>query len=94
MLWGDISVKDLIGYHSFKTITDGSSYVQDHLIPNARRQFGRRWRMQQDNDPKHKSRLVQQFLSSEIVEVIVWSSNSSEWKNYGRLSNIVWRNEK
>ena len=73
MTWGGISIKGLIGYHSFKTIMDGSYYVQilqDHLIPNARRQFGRRWRLQQDNDPKHKSRLAQQLLSSEVPEVI------------------------
>ena len=46
MVWGIISIKGLICYHSFKTIMDGSYYVQilqDHLIPNARRQFGRRW---------------------------------------------------
>ena len=36
MAWGSISIKSLIGYHSFKTIMDGSYYVQifqDHLIP-------------------------------------------------------------
>ena len=40
MAWGGISIKGLTGYHSFKTIMDGSYYVQilqDHLIPNARR---------------------------------------------------------
>ena len=40
MVWGGISIKSLIGYHSFKTIMDGCYYVQilqDHLIPNARR---------------------------------------------------------
>ena len=35
-----ISIKDLIGYHSLKTILDSSYYIQDHLIPNAKRQFG------------------------------------------------------
>ena len=69
---------DLIGYYSFKTNMDDSYYVQDHLIPNARRQFGRRWQLQQDNDPKHKSRLAQQFLSSEVAEVIDWPSNSPD----------------
>ena len=62
MVWGSISIQGLIGYHSFKTIMDDSYYVQilqDHFISNARRQFGRRWRLQQDNDPKHKSRLAQ-----------------------------------
>jgi len=46
MVWGGISIKGLIGYHSFKTIMDGSYYaqiLQDHLISNARKQFGRRW---------------------------------------------------
>ena len=50
-----------IGYRSFKTIIDGSYHVQilqDQLIPNARRQFGQRWRLHQDNDPKYKSRLA------------------------------------
>ena len=40
MVWGGISIKDFIGYHSFKTIINGSYYVQilqGHLIPNARR---------------------------------------------------------
>jgi hypothetical protein len=35
---------------------DGAYYVrilEDHLIPNAKKQFARRWRLQQDNDPKH-----------------------------------------
>ena len=44
-IWVGISIKDLIGSHSFKTIMDGSYYVQilqDHLISNARRQFGQR----------------------------------------------------
>ncbi|CAF1344832.1 unnamed protein product [Rotaria sordida] len=81
MVWGGISIKGLIGYHSFETIMDGSYYVQilpDHLISNARKQFGRRWRLQQDNDPKHKSRVAQQFLSSEAPEVIDWPSNSPD----------------
>ena len=44
MIWGSIGIKDTIGYHSFKTNMDGSYYIQilqDHLIPNARRQFSR-----------------------------------------------------
>ena len=48
MVWGGISIKGLIGYHSFKIIMDGSydvQILQHHLIPNARRQFGRRWRL-------------------------------------------------
>ena len=73
IVWEGISIKDLIGYHFFKTIMDGSCYsqiLQDHVISNARRQFGPPRRLQQDNDPKYKSRLTQQFLSSEVASVI------------------------
>ena len=81
MVWGGISIRGLTGYHSFKTIMDGSYYVQilqGHLIPNARKQFGRRWRLQQDNNPTHKSRMAQQFLSSGVPKVIDWPSNSPD----------------
>jgi hypothetical protein len=46
MVWGGFSIKDMVGYHSFKTIMDGLYNVQilqDHLIRNAKNQFGRRW---------------------------------------------------
>ena len=92
MAWGGISIKGLIGYHSFKTIKDGSYYVQilqDHLIPIARRQFGRRWRLQQDNDPKHKNRLSQQFLSSEVPEIIDWPSDSLDANPVENLWSIM-----
>ena len=75
MVWGGISIKGVIASHSLKTVLDDSYYVQilqDYLTPNARRQFGRRRRLQQDNDSEHKSQLTQQFLSSEVADVIDW----------------------
>ena len=82
-LWyGEISaIKASLVNHSFKITMDDSYYVQilqGHLIPDTRRQFSRRWRPQQNNDPEHKSRLAQQFLFSEVVEFIYWPSNSPD----------------
>ncbi|CAF1657717.1 unnamed protein product, partial [Adineta ricciae] len=64
MVWGAFSIKGLLQCYSFRTIMNGRLYVeilQNHLIGNARKQFGRRWRYQQDNDPKHTSRIAKQF---------------------------------
>ena len=61
MVREDFYAKGLVGYHSFNTIMDGPYYVQilqDHLIRNARKQFRRQYRLQQDNAPKHKSRVA------------------------------------
>ena len=55
MAWGSICVKGLVGFYSLKDIMDGAYYIRilkNHLISNARRLFGRHWRLQQDNDPK------------------------------------------
>ena len=69
MVWGGFSIKGLVDYHSFTKIMDGAYYiqiVQDHLIRNGRKQFARRCRLLQDNDPKHNSRIVKKFLDEEV----------------------------
>ena len=94
LVWGGFSIKGLVGYHSFTNIMNGAYYIQilqDHLIRNAWKQFGRRWRLLQDNDPKHKSRIVKKFLDEEVPEVIDWSSNSSDANPIENLCSVIKR---
>ncbi|CAF1506275.1 unnamed protein product [Adineta ricciae] len=73
---------------------DGPYYVQilqDHLIRNARKQFGGRWGLQQDNDSKHRSRVAQQFMSKEVPEMLNWSSNSPDANPVENLWPIIKR---
>ena len=36
------------------------------------------WRLQQDNDPKHTSRVAKEFLQENVPSVMDWPSNSPD----------------
>jgi len=44
------------------------------MLPYAEEEMPLRWEFQQDNDPKHKSRLIQNWFSENNVPVMEWPS--------------------
>ena len=79
MAWGRISQRGKTPLFCFTNIMDGPFYVgilENQLLPSAQNMYGRNWRLQQDNDPKHTSRVAKEFIAENGICVIDWPSNS------------------
>ena len=52
--------------------------LESHLLSSAAAAVPRRWRFQDDNDPKHRSRLVRNWLEENNINRMDWPSNSPD----------------
>jgi transposase len=80
-IWGAIGIKCVIDFYTFRRNLHGDYFVdilQHHLVSRASRVFKRDWRLQQNNDPKHRSGVAKKFISERVPELLEWPSNSPD----------------
>jgi hypothetical protein len=74
---------------------DGPFYVsilQTQLLPAAQNMYGNNWRLQQDNDPKHTSRVAKDFIKENGIRTINWPSNSPDLNPIENMWHLIKNN--
>ena len=62
------------------------------MLPTVEDQFGSgntSWKLQEDNDPKHRSKLAIEWKSQHNIDVIEWQSASHELAHMENVWHIL-----
>ena len=82
MVWACFSYHGIGKLYRIHNMMNAKVYhmiLRSQMFPSADRLFlDSPWVFQQDNDPKHKSQLVQRYLASKDVNVMEWPSQSPD----------------
>lgn len=79
-VWGCFSAQGVESLYQINGIMTGAMYreiLKNQMAPVLRR-LGADFKFQQDNDPKHKSKVVQRYLSNAKFTVLDWPSQSPD----------------
>jgi hypothetical protein len=81
MVWGCFSYYGVGPIYWIKSIMDRFIYVdimQNTMLPYAEEEMPLRWIFQQDNDPKHTSKLAKKWFDDNKVTVMEWPAQSPD----------------
>ncbi|KAK2578395.1 hypothetical protein KPH14_011600 [Odynerus spinipes] len=81
MVWGCFSRNGPGPIIQIKQIMDRFVYreiLQNHMLTFANEQMPIEWLFQHDNDPKHSSKLIKNFVTEENINVVKWPSQSPD----------------
>lgn len=83
-VWGCFSKQGFGNLYAFNFNLNAEKMIKIYknaLLPSARNMFGKKsenWVLQEDNDPKHRSRLCSKWKEDNDINVLDWPSQSPD----------------
>uniref|UniRef100_A0A3B4TRY4 Transposase Tc1-like domain-containing protein n=1 Tax=Seriola dumerili TaxID=41447 RepID=A0A3B4TRY4_SERDU len=81
-IWGCFSASGTGRLHIIQGTMNSQAYQQildQNLLPSVKQlKLGRKWIMQQDNDPKHSSKTTKEWLQRKRIRTLDWPSQSPD----------------